>query len=261
MPRADVYVWGAQTTAPRAALVICPGFNGDGEGFVRQEKWQEFARAGCVALCAVSFVSPEAEVQALHGYIHAERGSGALILQTVRLGFGRDLPILIYGFSCGGRLAISVADWRPARVLGWCGYSASWWEEPQFTARNFPPGIVACGEEDASNFGTSTTFFAKGRAAGLPWTWVSLGRTGHAWSQPLDDFVRVYFAALLRQPNGFAADANGIDAVGKQTGAGGWWDVDTKAELSGEQALQQPTLTSWLPARSLGVAWSNLHHP
>ena len=53
-----------------------------------------------------------------------------------------------------------MADWKPERVLAWCAYSASWWDEPQVAARNFPPGIVACGEEDASNYGTSTTLFA-----------------------------------------------------------------------------------------------------
>ncbi len=260
MTRADVYTWAAQVR-PQAVLVLCPGFNGDGETLIRQPAWQTFARANHLALCSISFVSSEAEVRALRGYIHAQRGSGDLLLKSIQLAYGRDLPILIYGFSCGARFAVSIVDWKPARVLGWCAYSASWWEEPHFSAHTFPPGIVACGEEDAVNYGTSTTFFAKGRAAGLPWTWVSLAHMGHAWSEPLNQFVRAYFAAILRRTNtlsGFRRE----DAESKRNvSAGTWRDVDTKAEISPRQVLDQPVLASWLPEPSLASLWCAVHSP
>ena len=259
MTRVDVYTWIAQTN-PQAVLVLCPGFNGDGETLIRQSTWQTFARANHLALCSIFFVSPEAEVQSLRGYIHAERGSGDLLLEGIRLGFGRDLPILIYGFSCGARFAVSVADWKPARVLSWCAYSASWWEEPQISSSTLPPGIVACGEEDAANYGTSTTFFIKGRAAGLPWTWVSLGHTGHVWSEPLSKFVRAYFAAVLRIAD--MSPAPRLEVESKLSiPAGSWRDVDTKAELSQRQVLDQPVLASWLPVQSLVSLWCALHCP
>lgn len=260
MTQADVYTWGA-SLSPRAVLVLCPGFNGNGEGLVRQPVWQEFASTNHLALCAISFVSSEAEVRAVRGYIQAPRGSGDLLFKAIRLGFGRDLPILIYGFSCGGHFALSVADWRPAQVLGWCAYSATWWEEPQVSAKNFPPGIVACGDEDAANYGTSTTFFAKGRASNLPWAWISLGHTGHVWSKPLDGFVRAYFAALLPTVGGPNDRMGKADRERGDGGGGSWRDVDTKQELSRDQALDQPTLASWLPDRSLGSLWSSLHCP
>ena len=259
MTRADLYTLD-EVTNPRAVLVLCPGFNDNGEALICQPTWQEFARTNRLVLCGVSFASTDQEVQAIRGYFHAERGSGDLLLNGLRLAFGRDLPILIYGFSGGARFAASVVGWKPARVLSWCAYSTCWWEEPQALSNATPPGIVACGEEDASNYGSSTTFFAKGRAAGLRWTWLSLANTGHSWSEPLNHFVRAYFAAILDQafaPTGHQIDAK--TAAGHLTGV--WQDVDTKEVLSAAQASIQPTLATWLPSVSLGVMWSRLHTP
>ena len=146
-------------------------------------------------------------------------------------------------------------------MLSWCAYSASWWEEPQVSSSVFPPGIVACGEEDAVNYGTSTTFFARGRAAGLSWTWVSLGHTGHVWSEPLADFVRAYFAAVLRRTNKLAAQRANTERRSFDADGSSWHDVDTKEKLSRDQVSSQPTLASWLPDESLGNLWDRLHCP
>jgi hypothetical protein len=254
MVRADLYTWCA-VKQPLAVLVLCPGFNGNGEWLLRRPEWQEFSRANQLALCAISFASPEKEVRALHGYFHASRGSGKLLLSGIRLSFGRDLPILIHGFSGGARFAISFVGGNPERVLSWCAYSACWWEDPQAPSTACPPGIVACGEEDSSNYGTSTTYFAKGRAAGLPWTWVSIGQTGHAWSEPLDCFVRVYFKVFLDHLHG---SDNIHQAIGSTNT---WYDVDTKEEISAATASAQPVLASWLPDKSLSSLWSSLHCP
>ncbi len=258
MIRADLYF--AHTAAnPRAVLLLCPGFNGNGEGLVRQPAWQEFARANGLALCAISFASPEEEILARRGYYQVSQGSGDVLLRGLRLGIGRDLPILSYGFSGGAHFTASLVNWKPEYVLGWCADSAAWWEEPSSHPAAVPPGIVACGDADAIRYGASLTYFAQGRALGRPWTWVSLGGTEHVWSAPLDQFVRAYFAALLR---GTPA-TNGVLKVSRVASGfvGGWRDVDTKQEISAGQASLQPTLACWLPDRSLGTLWSGLHRP
>ena len=259
MTRADVYTWSV-TANPRAVLVLCPGFNGNGEELIRQPAWQEFARTNHIALCAISFASPEKEVLAQHGYYLAARGSGDVLLHSIRIGFGRDLPILAYGFSGGAHFTASLVNWKPERILSWCAYSAAWWEEPAAHPAATPPGIVACGDADAARYGASLTFFNQGRAFGRPWTWVSLGGTEHARSVPLDQFVRAYFAAVLRQ---------GATPQGQQTAgarlvpgpAGTWRDVDTKEEVPAGRTPLQPMLACWLPDRAVATLWSSLHHP
>ena len=256
MTRAEVYACNTVTN-PRAVLVLCPGCNGNGEDLARQMDWQDFARANGLVLCALSFASPEAEILAHRGYYLVGQGSGDVLLRGIRQAFGRDLPILAYGFSGGAHFTAGLVNWKPERVLGWCADSAAWWEEPAAQPADTPPGIVACGDADPVRYGASLTFFAQGRSLGRPWTWVSLGGTEHTWSASLDQFVRAYFAALLHG----APPANGSLRSHAGHPAGCWRDVDTGEELSAQQAALQPTLACWLPDRSVGALWSNLHRP
>ena len=258
MSRADLYV--ARTAAnPRAVLLLCPGFNGDGGNLVRQRAWQEFARTNNLVLCAISFASPGEEILTRRGYYQASQGSGDVLLRGLRLGLGRDLPVLVYGFSGGAHFTASLVNWKPERILSWCADSAAWWEEPSLHPAAIPPGIVACGDADAARYGASLTYFAQGRALGRPWTWVSLSGAEHVWSAPLDQFVRAYFAALLHgtPAPGTAFRANRAIA----SSAGDWRDVDTKQEISVGQASLQPALACWLPDHSVGILWSSLHQP
>jgi hypothetical protein len=87
--------------------------------------------------------------------------------------------------------------------------------------------------------------FLQGRASLKPWTWVSLAHTGHAWSTPLEDFVRSYFAAVLAHPQN----------------KGLWMDVDTKVPVSARELDQHPTLAAWLPDENVACAWKALHQP
>lgn len=43
---------------PKAVLVLCPGFNGSGEGLIRSEVWQDSARKEKLGLVGLSFASP-----------------------------------------------------------------------------------------------------------------------------------------------------------------------------------------------------------
>lgn len=259
MTRADLYLSNPAPN-PRAVLLLCPGFNGNGEELVRQPAWQSFARANRLGLCAISFASPAEDIS-YRGYYLAAQGSGDVLLRGIRSGFGADLPVLAYGFSGGAHFTASLVNWKPGRVLAWCAYSAAWWEEPQKHPEASPPGIVACGDADAGRYGASLNFFAKGRALGRPWTWVSLGGVGHARHAPLDQFVGAYFAAVLA--GGKNVPAPGLpDAGGTfDPAAGGWYDVDTKLALSPAQAAAQPVLASWLPNHSLSLLWAHLHQP
>jgi hypothetical protein len=227
---------------PKAVLLLCPGYNGNGEGLIRQREWQEFATKHQLGLAGLSFASDGELLQKGRGYYYPALGSGQLLLDGLRGKFGRDLPILLYGFSGGAHFTSRFAEWRPDRVLAWCAYSAAWWDEPA-SRRHAPPGLIVCGDEDPSRYGASLLFFKQGRGVGKPWLWLSLPKTGHQASPKLDAFVRDYFRAILSNSSGV------------------WVDVDREEIISTDQALNQPSLSGWLPCRTIHEGWKALHAP
>ncbi len=247
LSRADVYVLPFEGTA-RATLVLCPGQNGNGLEMLKKSEWQEFAQQEQLNLAAISFSSPDKYLQAntfTGGYYLASHGSGDALLHALNRALGEDQPpILIYGFSGGAHYTFSFVKAQPSLVKAWCAYSAGWWEEPDPDPVG-PPGIIACGENDGFNYGPSLVQFTKGRGMGKPWTWISVPNTGHSWSNPLESFVRSYFAALLDHPQDRPL----------------WLDIDTKNPVAANQIAQIPTVAVWLPNADVAELWKKLHKP
>ncbi|MDD4017067.1 MAG: hypothetical protein PHV28_03895 [Kiritimatiellae bacterium] len=158
--------------------------------------------------------------------------------------FGKQLSLLLYGFSGGAHFAARFAEWKPERVAAWCAYSAGWWDEPK-TSDNMPPGIVACGEADG-RLGASLSYFKQGRAAGKPWLWIGVPGNGHSPDGRVEAFVRDYFSAVL----------DGMATGGVKTGL--WVDVETKTKASEEVLRFHPTGIGWLPDAGLFSAWQSL---
>lgn len=241
MERADVYVAKTVQT-PRAVLVLCPGRNGSGEGWVRQQAWQDFAKKNRLGLMGISFASADSVLDQWHGYTMASRGSGQVLLEAVRKIYGRDLPILLFGFSAGAVFTNEFVEWKPGRVVAWCACAGE--GEDQSRHDNCPPGIIGCGEYDGSHYGATLSYFKQGRAFGKPWLWVSLPRMGHAISPLLEEFTRAYFHAILKKPK---------DSC--------WVDVDRKEALSPVEAIRIPSISAWLPDRKLLKNWREIHEP
>jgi pimeloyl-ACP methyl ester carboxylesterase len=242
--RAELYALEVKEN-PKAVLVLCPGYNGNGEGLIKQKAWQTFALEHQLGLIGLSFASKKEDLQNGRGYYYAEQGSGELLLKGIDEAFGeKKLPILLYGFSGGAHFTSRFMEWKPERVKAWCAYSAAWWDEPRLN-KIMPPGIVACGDYDGDRHGASQMFFAKGRALGKPWTWVSLAKRGHEGAPNLDKFVRLYFATILKssQPKG------------------GWRDIDSKKEMNLSEVKAHPTLAAWLPDSETLEFWQSLHQP
>lgn len=240
--RADLYVWeGVQN--PKAVLVLCPGHNGNGEGLIKQKVWQEFAKAQRLGLVGLSFASSGEPSESRKGYYYASQGSGDLFLSGIRKIYGRDLPLLLYGFSGGAHFTSRFEEWKPERVLAWCAYSAGWWDEPHAASSN-PPGMVICGDEDG-RLGASLIYFKQGRAAGKPWLWISVPKTGHFPLLAVENFIRDYFNVILEGKN-----ASGL-----------WIDIDKKTEASSGDVKSAPSVTAWLPDRKLLSTWKEVHEP
>jgi len=242
MTRAELH-HVATVPAPKAVLALCPGCNGSGEDLIRSPKWIAFAKQHRLGLVGLSFASPIPAIQDGTGYYYASKGSGEKLLEGIRKIYGRDLPLLLYGFSGGSHFTSRFEEWNPARVLSWCAYSAGWWDEPHRNSIS-PPGIVACGDEDP-RYGASLIYFKQGRAAGKPWQWVSLPKIGHQGSPALDDFVRDYFSDIL--------------SSSQKTPL--WTDIDREEKVSVSEQLAQPSLTGWLPSEKLFDEWRKLNAP
>jgi len=229
---------------PRAVVVLCPGMNECGRDLILSPQWQEYAHDQHLALAGISFASPEALLKAGGGYYRASQGSGQLLLDGIdRVFQPQPLPLLIYGFSGGAHFTSSFVQWAPDRVVAWCADAAGWWEPPQGSADG-PPGIVACGEAD-DRYGASLQYFIQGRALRKRWTWVSLRGVGHQANPALDDFARLYFAAVVT-PRALAPE---------------WLDIDLKTPVTTAEMKSHPTLACWLPDRKTARAWIELHQP
>lgn len=246
MQRADVWVWRG-VSKPLAVLVLVPGYNGNGEGLVRSAEWQEFARKHQLGLAGISFESTMAEITDNRDYSVVTRGSGDLLLGRLREAYGRDLPLLMSGFSRGAFFAARFAEWKPERVLAWSAYSMGDLEEPAASTEAAPPGIVACGELDPW-LGSSIVYFKQGRAAGKPWLWISVKETGHAWSASLNAFIREYFEAILLNKGKLDTAKEGV-----------WIDVDREQTVN--PASEPASVTGWLPSPRLLDTWRKLHQP
>ena len=271
MDRAELY-YVVPVSNPQAVLILSPGCNGNAENYICSPAWQEFARRNNLGLVGLSFASASPDALALRaasqattrfpplvgasssdplhdgtGYYYASKGSGDKLVEGIRKIYGKDLPLLLYGFSGGAHFTSRFEEWAPSRVIAWCADSAGWWDLPQHHTAN-PPGIVACGENDP-RYGASLSYFKQGRAAGKPWLWLSLPKIGHQASPALEDFARKYFEAVLKR--GGSSDLSG----------GVWVDVDTKKVLSESEAMALPSESGWLPDPSLIDNWRKIHEP
>lgn len=242
MTRAELH-FVKTVSHPKAVLILCPGVNGSGEKLIRGKAWQEFARENNLGLVGLSFASLSSAIHNGTGYYYASKGSGEKLLEGIRRIYGKELPILLYGFSGGAQFTSRFEEWRPEKVFTWCAYSAGWWDSP-VKSNVTPPGIIACGDED-HRYGASLVYFKQGRAAGKPWLWVSLPKIGHTDSSQLDEFVRNYFSAILKQ------DFN----------ASVYADIDQEIIVSKLMAAKMPSVTTWLPSLSLLKRWMQIHEP
>ena len=242
--RADFYVLKL-TQHPAAILVLSPGFDGNGKDWIQNPLWQKFARDHDLDLIGLSFASDGELLRKGRGYYYPSQGSGQLLLDGINREFDPDIPLLLYGFSGGAHFTSGFAEWKPERVLGWCAYSAEWWDKP-VPSDSCPPGLVACGEND-ERLGASLIYFKQGRALGKPWLWLCAPKTGHSIYPPAEDFIRDYFSAILKN--------SGVVVSGE------WVDIDEKSKAEQDVLKNQPSVTGWLPDPELLSRWQEVHQP
>ncbi len=178
-----------------AILVLAPGMNMNGEFFLKESPWMDFAKRNNLGVIALNYSSSEEDLyQNRKGYYWPDQGSGQALLREIKRVYGKDLPIILYGFSGGAQFVSRFVDWCPDRIIAWCAYSAQFWDYPKDGAKTAGArGIVACGDRDGLRWQPSFAFYYKGRKSNRPWIWVSISNTGHNRSAKFEKFVRMFF--------------------------------------------------------------------
>ena len=231
----------------KAVLILCPGANGNGKGFLMNPKWKSYAEKMGIGLVGLSFASEAEELKDRknrNGYYYAGNGSGKLLLDGLRSIYKKDMPLLMYGFSGGAHFTSRFVEWKKDGVIAWCAYSAGWWDKP-LKSSVMPPGIIACGTED-ERLDASQVYFWDGRSAGKPWLWIDVKGIGHVSSRELDSFVMDYFETILR-----LGDAGKPQPFKK----GLWVDIYEHAPAKLEDAWHRPCAVAWLPDQKLLDKW------
>jgi pimeloyl-ACP methyl ester carboxylesterase len=221
--------------------------NGDGKVMPGETPWRDFAKTHGLGLVGVTFSSPPPMLYGnpAKGYYYPDQGSGEALINGLHKIYGKNVKILLYGFSGGAQFGSRFAELYPEKMLGWAAYSASFWKAPGSAGPNSSPGIVACGEFDAERYGPSFAYFQQGRRKDARWTWVSIGNVGHMRHKRFEEFVRAYFASVLE---------------GKFENAQ-WLDAETKQPTTEDDRLLNPSLSVWLPTPQITGLWLKLHHP
>jgi pimeloyl-ACP methyl ester carboxylesterase len=249
MSRAEIYLWSPSEEV-KAVLVYCPGHNGVGKGFTENKEWQKYAKLNNVALCGLSFASPMHITKQGKGYSYAAQGSGKILVDCIDEFFPKNqMPIYLYGYSAGARFTASFMAWKPDRVLSWCASGVGTWPDlPDAKVKKIPHGIVACGEYDAICYWSSLNYFQRGRKQGRAWSWVSLEKLGHGYSENLDLLVKKFLSIQLQKSPHLLK--------------GNYYDLDTKIKLSQAQVKKFPEFAVWIVRNpNLVQLWKKMHQP
>jgi alpha-beta hydrolase superfamily lysophospholipase len=85
---------------------------------LKDEKWLAFAKHTSLVDVWRSFVSSRKD-DLMRRYTEVQKGVGELILKTMDQYAGKELPMLVVGFSAGARFTTNWIAWKPARVIAW----------------------------------------------------------------------------------------------------------------------------------------------
>lgn len=128
---------------PRAVLILA---NGDEGKSIRQFPtlsgglWKNFQAKVPVALVAIDFETPQpgSHFGVDPAFIHPERGSGELIVESVgKLGLAlkkenwEKLPLMVHGNGVlGAALAFNLAQWKPEKFIGITACKGAYYASP-----------------------------------------------------------------------------------------------------------------------------------
>jgi pimeloyl-ACP methyl ester carboxylesterase len=183
-------------------LVLCPGWNGDGGGFLEDARWRQLAAKHRLLLVGLRFASADAPDAEKTGYHRSANGSGKLLFSLLREIVGRDVPVAVFGFSRGGQFAQSLAVNFPGKVRVWANTGSAAGDvfpEQKTGAAAFPAGLVMCGQDDTNHAVALETFFA-GLRAHWRMCWLGVANNGHVIAPQATAFAQAFFDGAFSAP-------------------------------------------------------------
>ena len=213
-------------------LLLCPGYNGDGEYLIRKKGWRDLAKKHRLLLVALSFASKEEDLSAAtrRGYYYVEKGSGKLLLDGLKKIAGKELPVSLFGYSGGAHFTHRFVYAHPEKVRVWGVYGFGWFDDAPANSKTKPPGIFVCGVQDQRLAATRDAFFSALRAQ---WrvAWHGVPNSGHIIERNAAVQIRNFFDDVLSMspdaPGTWReiTNENGLDGFSVRT-----WSPPSKKE-------------------------------
>lgn len=169
-------------------------------------------------------------------------------------------PVILYGFSAAGALAMTMTEAKPDRVLGAIAYAPgsahlNLQDLPLISAAGIPMLILANADDQIVGTSRNKTYFQRGRALGAPWGYAVQNNTGHCCNLSTLNVILPWIRAIVAKqsaiegstvsfrcvPNGVSDSYNSTDCSFAFAGLG-----------KPTSATQQ---TGWLPDSSSAQAW------
>ncbi len=249
--------------APRYLLVLLPGFNQNGNGFLKSKTWLDFAEESQAALIAVTFKSLDPKKPGFVHYAAAHRGTGAALETAIgqldahaadhKL---QGLPLFVYGFSAGGQFAYGYSCHNPKRLIGFVAIKGGFYFPKPKSGTFDVPGLMISGHRDQERRRINIRrLFEQHRRQGAPWCWME-DNGGHrvgGTSAVVLPYIRQLLA--LRLPPG-NRQPKPLDHASGVT-------IDLKTQKILHPGLPTPKdhtnpLTGYLPSRAVHEVWAKM---
>lgn len=182
-------LWIPDGITPKALLVLSRGGGTSGLDMVHLKEWQDYALQENLAL--------------LGTYTRASSEDGSRNLNIALANFAKernidqleDLPILLRGFSSGGRFSHDYASIYPNKTLAFADIMGP----VQELDAELPPGLFILGGNDnaSRNELIKNAFLKQRNLNGL--ACLSIDRLGYHDTGDNDELVRVFFSAMLEK--------------------------------------------------------------
>ncbi len=250
---ASFRLWFSEDSEKIASvIVLTPGTNGDGRGWVNDTEWQRLARETGAALLACSLRGENGG-----SYCEPQRWSGEILLHALEtLGAqGRHpelaaAPLTLWGHSAGGQFNFNFACWRPDRVVAFVVNKGAYYTGAPSDATRQIPALFIAGEVDESiRVENITSLYARHRRLGAPWCLAVEPGAGHEVGRTKELGIAFLRPILISRQNNtpLAAPWRG--------------DLTTHEVSVADGATPAGAITAWLPDKPSADAWrAFVHH-
>ena len=245
--------------APRALLVVLPGYQGDGRGNATNASWQSFARKHKLGILGVKFQCQENGPS----YHSVEGGSGDALFAALRkLATDSKQPavadarLLVWGHSAGGQVAYGLGCFKPDRIIAFAAIKGGYYNSKFNPRVRQIPAMFFIGEKDEDfRRENITKVFEDNRGSGALWCITIEPKAGHEVGK-VNNVILPFFESCLalRLPASAGGSLNSLDA------AKGWTGLRDNFELKPPRTDSgvSRTKTIWLPDETTAKAWQTL---